>query len=62
MVQSSPRGRATSWFGVLLMFLTFLLGCVALIMANWPLFWVGLGLFIAAGILSLAVGIMRDVH
>ena len=62
MVQASPRGRPMSWLGVVLMFLTFGVGCLGLVLGSWLVFWIGAGLFVAAGLFALANGILSDVH
>jgi hypothetical protein len=39
----------------------FVLGGVALIVWNWPLFWVGVGVTVLGFVLARAVNIMSDV-
>ncbi len=59
---NARRGRPLSWVAVALMITAFATGGVALTLWNWPLFWGSTAAFLAAGILALAGGIMRDVH
>lgn len=58
----SKRGRPISWVAVVIMIVSFAVGGVAISLWIWPLFWACAGVFLAAGILGLAGGIMRDVH
>jgi len=62
MVEASPRGRPISWVWVLIMIVFFIAGGLGLTTNSWPLFWVGLGGFVLAGLASLFTGILRDVH
>lgn len=62
MSSSSHAGRPSSWVAVVVMFIGFLVGGVALpIGPNWILFWVGVGIVGVGGVLALVVDIMSDV-
>jgi hypothetical protein len=50
-----------SWLACLVMMVGFTLGGVAVVLWNWPMFWVGVGIFVLGGIIARAVGIMDDV-
>jgi hypothetical protein len=50
-----------SWLACLVMMIGFTMGGIALVYWNWPLFWVGVGVFVLGGIFARAVNIMDDV-
>ena len=50
-----------SWLACLVMLVGFTMGGIALVYWNWPLFWVGVGVFVVGGIFARAVNIMDDV-
>ena len=50
-----------SWIACLIMMIGFTLGGIAIIYWNWPVFWVGVGIFVVGGIIARVVGIMDDV-
>jgi hypothetical protein len=62
MVEASPRGRPISWLWVFLMLAFFIVGGFGLAAGSWPVFWVGVGGFLIAGVVSVFTGILRDVH
>ena len=50
-----------SWLVCLVMLAGVVLGGVAIILWNWPMFWTGVGIFVLGMILGKAVNIMEDV-
>jgi len=50
-----------SWIACLIMVIGFILGGVALIVWNWPMFWVGVGVVVVGVIVARAANIMEDV-
>ncbi|RZS90130.1 hypothetical protein EV189_1913 [Motilibacter rhizosphaerae] len=62
MAQASTRGRPISWVWVLVMVVAFTVGGIGLAAGSWVVFWIGLGVFLAAGLASLFTGILTDVH
>lgn len=63
MAQGNPRGKPVSWLAVAIILLGFVLGGLGLILGpQWWLFWTGLGVAIAGGVLGAATGMMSDVH
>ena len=50
-----------SWLACLVMLAGFTLGGVAIVAWNWPLFWVGVGIFVAGMVFARVVNIMEDV-
>jgi hypothetical protein len=50
-----------SWLACLVIVVGFLVGGAALIIWNWPLFWVGVGVIVLGVIIARAVNIMDDV-
>jgi hypothetical protein len=50
-----------SWLACLVMMVGFTGGGIALVYWNWPVFWVGVGVFVLGGIIARAVNIMDDV-
>jgi fatty acid desaturase len=56
------HGASTgSWIACLVIIAGFAVGGAALIVWNWPLFWVGVGVTVAGVIFARAVNIMDDV-
>lgn len=55
------QGRPVSWAAVLVICLGFTIAGVALCLdPTWWLFWTGVGVTVAGGVLALATGIMED--
>ena len=50
-----------SWIACLVIIAGFAVGGVALIIWNWPMFWIGVGVIVIGCIMGRAVGIMEDV-
>jgi multidrug resistance efflux pump len=50
-----------SWIACLVIIVGFVLGGIALIYWNWPLFWGGVGVTAVGVIMARAVNIMEDV-
>ncbi|WP_049564696.1 HGxxPAAW family protein [Nonomuraea sp. SBT364] len=57
----SHGGRASSWLAVTVMLVGTIVGGFGLTAANWPIVWVGVGLFVVGGILALVFDIFTDV-
>jgi ABC-type multidrug transport system permease subunit len=54
-------GRPVSWVAVVIIIIGFLIGGIALVAGTvWPLFWVGVGVVVAGGILAMSIGIFND--
>ncbi len=53
MSNHSHGNTPAAWTAVSIMMLAFVIGTIAVILANWPLFWVGgVGLFVVGGIVG----------
>jgi len=50
-----------SWLVCLVMLAGFVVGGIALVIWNWPMFWAGVGIFVVGMILARLVNIMDDV-
>jgi hypothetical protein len=50
-----------SWLACLIIVVGFALGGVAMIVWNWPLFWISVGIVVVGCIVAKAVNIMDDV-
>jgi hypothetical protein len=50
-----------SWLVCLVMLVGFVVGGVALVVWNWPMFWAGVAIFVVGAVLARAVNIMDDV-
>jgi hypothetical protein len=50
-----------SWIACLVIIAAFVVGGIAMIVWNWPMFWVGVGVLVVGCIFARAVGIMDDV-
>ena len=50
-----------SWIACLVIIAGFVVGGIAMIVWNWPLFWVGVGVTVVGCVIAGAVGIMDDV-
>jgi len=62
MSSSGHAGRTSSWVAVVVMFIGFLVGGIALIIGpNWIMFWVGAAVVVAGGVIGLLVDVMSDV-
>jgi hydrogenase-4 membrane subunit HyfE len=53
MSASSHGSTPAAWTGVVLVIIAFFIGTLALIVANWPLFWVGVAVLVLGGIVPL---------
>jgi hypothetical protein len=48
-----------AWTAVTIIIIAFLIGAIAVITANWPLFWIGgVGLFILGGVVGKVMAMM----
>ena len=47
-----------AWTAVVIITLAFVLGTIALIIGNWPLFWVAVALVVVGGIAGKVLGMM----
>lgn len=56
------RGRPVSWVAVVIILAGFTLGGIALILGQWWLFWVAVGIVVVGGILAVAIDIFADVE
>ena len=56
-----PHASAGSWIACIIIIAGFAVGGVALIIWNWPMFWVGVGVLVVGCIVAKAVNIMEDV-
>jgi len=62
MSQSSHRGHAKSWVAVVMMWIGFVAGGIAMVTGPmWWLFWVGTGIVALGGIIGVIGGIWDDV-
>ena len=50
-----------SWIATLVIVVGFLVGGIAMIIWNWPMFWIGVGVVVVGCILARASGIMDNV-
>ena len=50
-----------SWVACLIIIAGFALGGVALIVWNWPMFWIGVGVVVVGCVVARAVNIMDEV-
>jgi fatty acid desaturase len=50
-----------SWLACLVMLIGTIVGGIALVYWNWPIFWVGVGVFVLGVIFARVVNIMDDV-
>lgn len=62
MAEGSHAGRLSSWLAVIIIWIGFLAGGLALVIGpTWWLFWLGLGVAALGGVIGLSVGIFGDV-
>jgi hypothetical protein len=62
MAQNSHAGRPSSWLAVIVIWIGFGTGGVALVPhPKWWLFWVGVGIAAVGGVIALSVHIFDDV-
>ena len=55
------HGRAVSWVAVTLIMIGFLVGGLALVFGpTWLVFWIGVGVAVAGGLIALATNIFED--
>lgn len=47
-----------AWTAVVIITLAFIVGTLAVMLGNWPLFWVGVGLVVVGGIAGKALAAM----
>jgi hypothetical protein len=52
---------AAAWTATAVIMIGTIIGGIALIIWNWPLFWIGVGLFVLGGIGGYFAGIMDSV-
>jgi len=50
-----------SWIACLIIIAGFVVGGVAMILWNWPMFWAGVGITVVGCVVARAVHIMEDV-
>ena len=56
------HGASTgSWIACLIIVVGFVLGGVALVIWNWPLFWISVGVIVVGVVVARAAHIMDDV-
>ena len=55
MSTSSHGSTPAAWTGVVLVTIAFIIGTLAIIVANWPMFWVGVAVLILGGIVPLVM-------
>ena len=61
VVHESNHGRAVSWVSVSVIMVAFVVGGLALVLGPiWWLFWTGLGVAAAGGLLGLGTHILDD--
>ena len=54
-------GSMGSWIACLVIIAGFVVGGVAMVIWNWPMFWVGVGLVVVGCVIARAANIMEDV-
>ena len=53
MSNHSHGNTPAAWTAVIIMMLAFVFGTLAVVLGNWPMFWIGgVGLFIVGGIVG----------
>ena len=50
---------AAAWAAVAIVIVAFVLGGIALVISNWPMFWVAVGLVVVGGITAKVGGMVR---
>jgi hypothetical protein len=55
MSASSHGSTPAAWTGVVLVTIAFIIGTLAIIVANWPMFWVGVAVLVLGGIVPLVM-------
>jgi hydrogenase-4 membrane subunit HyfE len=55
MSASSHGSTPAAWTGVILVTIAFIIGTLAIIVANWPMFWVGVAVLVLGGIVPLVM-------
>jgi len=53
MSASEHGSTPAAWTGVVLVTIAFIVGTLAIILANWAMFWVGVGILILGGVIPL---------
>jgi hypothetical protein len=62
MAEGSHAGRLSSWLAVIIIWIGFIAGGLALVIGHaWWLFWLGVGIAVLGGVIGLSVGIFGDV-
>ena len=56
-----PHASFGSWIACLIIIAGFVVGGIAMIVWNWPMFWIGVGVVVVGSVVAGAVGIMDDV-
>ena len=54
-MSSSHGNTPAAWTGVVLATIAFFVGTLAVMLANWPMFWVGVGILVLSGIVTLVM-------
>ena len=62
MAEGSHAGRLSSWLAVIIIWIGFIAGGLALVIGDaWWLFWLGVAVAVLGGVIGLSVGIFGDV-
>ena len=56
-----PHASFGSWIACLIIIAGFAVGGVAMIVWNWPMFWIGVAVVVVGCVFARAVHIMEDV-
>jgi hypothetical protein len=52
MADSHHGSTPAAWTAVVLVLIAFLVGAVGLVITNWVVFWVGVGLLVVSGVVG----------
>ena len=55
MSASEHGSTPADWTGVVLVTIAFVVGTLAIILANWAMFWVGVGILVLGGVVPLVM-------
>lgn len=61
-MEDKTYSKKGSWLAVLIMSLGFMISGVAIVLASWQLFIVGLVVVVAGGLFGLYAGILNATH
>jgi hypothetical protein len=60
MAGVDDHGHAlAAWAAVIIIIVAFILGGVAIVISNWSLFWIAVGLVVVGGIVAKVGGMVR---